>query len=98
MLPFLGANILQALFFGIYHGNIIQGIYATIIGFLLGLLYRRFNSIYASILLHMMINTSIVLVMLFPGSTTSYVVMTVIGAGASAWIFVRLRLWKELAP
>ncbi len=98
VLPFLGANVLQALFFGIYHRNMVQGIYATVIGFLFGLLYRKYNSILASILLHMMINASIILVMFFPETVTSYTIMAVAGAGAGILAFLRLRLWKELAP
>ncbi len=96
VLPYVGANLLQALFFGIYHGNIIQGIYAAVTGFLLGLLNRKYRSIYASILVHIMINASVVVVTLFPETMAGYTVMTVIGAGTSALIFLRLRLWKEI--
>ncbi len=93
--PFLGANLLQALFFGIYHGNIIQGIYASVMGFLLGLFCHRFRSLSASILLHMIINSSVVVVMLFPASAVSYIIMAVAGAGACVLSFRRLELWKE---
>lgn len=55
-MPFVAANILQAALFGIYHMNIIQGLYAFIFGLFLGLVYEKYRSIYAAILLHMVIN------------------------------------------
>lgn len=56
VLPFLAANIIQALLFGIYHGNLVQGLYAFAIGLFLGLVRVKYNTIFASILLHMVIN------------------------------------------
>ncbi len=50
------ANSIQALAFGIFHGNLIQGTYAFFIGLALGYLRERFGSIWASILAHMLIN------------------------------------------
>lgn len=80
VIPFLGANILQAAFFGLYHQNIVQGIYATFVGLLLGLVYRKYNSIYAPIFLHMMINVSIFLVMIFPSTMPGFIIMLILGA------------------
>lgn len=48
----------QALIFGIYHGNIIQGIYAFLLGILLGAVYQRTGSVIPCIALHMSINIS----------------------------------------
>ena len=50
------ANIVQALAFGIMHMNLIQGIYAFLLGLLLGGIYQRFHSLYASICMHMIFN------------------------------------------
>jgi membrane protease YdiL (CAAX protease family) len=94
VIPFLGANLLQAIFFGIYHGNIIQGIYAVVMGFMLGLVYRKYHTIYTSILLHMLINASSFSVMLFPSSTISFVIMTMIGLAGSVYAFLSLKLGK----
>jgi membrane protease YdiL (CAAX protease family) len=93
VLPFLGANLLQALFFGVYHRNLIQGIYATIMGFLLGLIYQKYNTIYSSILLHMIINASVFVVILFPITTISYIVMVVLGTVGTTVAFILLKLW-----
>ena len=50
------ANLLQALLFGIFHMNMIQGIYAFCLGLVLGYVCNRGGSIYYSILLHMLFN------------------------------------------
>lgn len=50
------ANVLQALLFGIMHGNFVQGTYAFILGMGLGLLRRRYNSLYPAMLCHFAIN------------------------------------------
>ncbi len=52
------ANTLQALMFGIIHGNIIQGSYAFIMGLALGYLTHRFRSIVPAIMGHMLINAA----------------------------------------
>lgn len=77
--PFLGANILQAVLFGIYHGNIIQGIYAALLGFLLGAVYYKYKSIFAPILLHMIINASSLITVLIPDRFLSYVILVAAG-------------------
>ncbi len=61
-MPAAAGILLQALLFGLYHGNIIQGIYAFVLGFVLGLLACRYDSILPGILFHIIINTSILFV------------------------------------
>ncbi len=58
VMPYMGANILQAILFGVYHGNIVQGSYAFLLGVFLGLVCFKLHSIFAAILLHMVINLS----------------------------------------
>lgn len=58
VMPFTGANILQAILFGVYHGNVVQGIYAFFLGLFLGFVCYKLNSLLAAILLHMAINLS----------------------------------------
>ncbi len=50
------ANIIQALFFGIAHGNWVQGTYAFVLGLMLGYIYKKYNSLIASVLAHMTFN------------------------------------------
>lgn len=78
-MPFVAANLLQALLFGVYHQNIIQGMYAAMIGFVLGLVYQKFKTIIASILLHMIINASSFIVVLFPDNVICRYSMLLVG-------------------
>lgn len=57
-MPFIAANIVQAFLFALLHGNLVQGSYAFVIGLLFGLLYRKYNTILSTILLHIMFNFS----------------------------------------
>ena len=56
--PFLTAMILSSLLFGIYHGNLVQFIYASLCGCLLAYLYEVYGKIWAPILAHMSMNTT----------------------------------------
>lgn len=56
-LPFWAANIFQAILFGIFHGNLIQGIYAFFVGLFLGYISEKGGSIYLSIFLHILFNS-----------------------------------------
>ncbi len=55
-MPFFLANVLQAFLFGLFHGNVIQGVYAFTVGLFCGYVCFIGNSIYLSILFHMMFN------------------------------------------
>lgn len=50
------ANIFQALLFGIYHMNLVQGIYAFFIGLALGYLCQRYRSVIPGMLAHLVFN------------------------------------------
>lgn len=52
------ANILQAVMFGCIHGNWVQGIYAFVIGLVLGWLVRKYDSLVPAMLLHFVVNAS----------------------------------------
>lgn len=52
------ANIIQAFCFGLAHMNIVQGTYAFIMGLILGYIYKRYNSIIATIIAHLAFNFS----------------------------------------
>lgn len=53
---FIVANVIQAVCFGIYHMNVVQGIYAAILGFLLGWLVYQYKSLAAPVFLHFLFN------------------------------------------
>lgn len=52
------ANVIQALLFGVIHGNVVQGSYAFVLGLVFGVVAWRTGSIRYSILLHMAVNSS----------------------------------------
>ncbi len=54
-MPFWVANLLQAMLFGIFHLNVIQGVYAFALALLLGVICNRCGILY-SILLHILFN------------------------------------------
>lgn len=56
------ANVIQAVGFGILHGNLVQGIYAFALGLVLGAVYGRFRNIWLCMLLHGVMNASSLLV------------------------------------
>ena len=54
--PFWVAASISALLFGLYHGNLVQGIYAFIMGMFLALVYEWTGSFIAPVLFHMIAN------------------------------------------
>lgn len=55
-LKFAIANVLQALFFGILHMNLVQGIYAFVIGLVLGYVAGTCRTVFLPIMLHLCFN------------------------------------------
>ncbi len=62
MRAFWIANVVQALLFGLMHGNIVQGLYTFATGLVLGFLYWRLGDLRYPILLHFGLNASSYLV------------------------------------
>lgn len=54
--PFWVANIIQAVLFGVFHMNMIQGIYAAVLGLFLGYICEKGGSIYLAIVFHFLFN------------------------------------------
>lgn len=50
--------IVSALVFGAMHGNIIQGTYAAVLGFIFAIILQKTDNIWYSIIIHMAINSS----------------------------------------
>ncbi len=78
-LAFWIANTLQALMFGVIHGNIIQGSYAFVMGLALGYLAHRYRSVVPAIMGHMLINATSTFVwepvaLALPESYTAYAI------------------------
>lgn len=77
------AILLQAFIFGVYHGNMLQFIYASILGIFLGIVYVWTNSLWAPITIHILFNSSsLILSKLSP--EVNIVVYILIGAAIFA--------------
>lgn len=50
------AIVVSALAFGLFHGNIVQFVYATLLGMVFAYVYLKSGKIYLSMILHMLIN------------------------------------------
>lgn len=50
--------LVSALIFGIYHKNIVQGLYAAVFGIILAYIFEKTQSIWGSTLMHMAFNLS----------------------------------------
>lgn len=53
--------VASALFFGIYHKNVVQGIYGFLMGVMLAYIYERMQNIWASFLFHAIANLTVYL-------------------------------------
>jgi uncharacterized protein len=60
-----GALIIQAVLFGIFHMQVVQGIFAVLTGILLGLVYIWLKTIWAPIILHSFVNISSIVITRF---------------------------------
>ncbi|GMQ57678.1 CPBP family intramembrane metalloprotease [Vallitalea sediminicola] len=67
-----GAVMIQALFFGISHMNLVQGTYAFLIGIILGYVVIWTGSLYSSIILHIVINSLSTIISNIQGKNIGY--------------------------
>lgn len=87
------ANVIQALAFGILHGNWVQGTYAFLLGLILGYIYGKYRNIWLCMLLHGAMNLSSFIVApfytMFPEESLPavYIVVLVVSAGLFAVCF-----------
>lgn len=77
-MPFVFANLIQAALFGIYHRQLVQGIYAFIIGFFIGYLRKICGNFFYGIIFHMTLNALGLYINVIIPSTTPLVVEVVI--------------------
>lgn len=57
-MPFFLANLIQAVLFGLFHGNVVQVVYAFILGLLIGYVVYKTRYWGFALILHMSINLS----------------------------------------
>ena len=95
-MKFIAANTLQALIFGIYHGNVIQGVYAFLLGLFIGELKNITQTIFACIGFHCIFNiTGLLLDDLMPADLSVAWTVLIMTAALSALLIIFRRLWKS---
>lgn len=91
------AIIYSALFFGLYHGNLIQMIYGMLAGLLLAYLYEKYGSLKAPVLGHVLMNIVVCTITELDGFRWMFAqpvrmgVITVLCAAAASGMFVLIR-------
>ena len=95
------AMFASAFFFGLYHGNILQGIYAFIMGYLMVYAYKKADNLITAVVFHMTANAVIYLMPLLPEAVTNQAVKP--GYGfiylliGSAALYVMINMGKNTA-
>lgn len=96
IMPFMAANVLQAVLFGVYHMNLIQGVYAFVLGMILGYTAEYFHSIWAAILLHACVNGSAEILSHLPESITeTYIGVLAIAIIGVVLLFVAAKMYPK---
>jgi len=103
LFPFWFANIIQALVFGIYHMNIVQGIYAFVLGLLFGYVAYRMKSVWASVMLHGIVNASgLVLDIILPDalleSTSGMIIFAILCSAITILLSLLYRFPEKEQP
>lgn len=57
----------SALFFGLFHGNLVQGVYGTVMGILIAYVYERRGGFFAPVLFHAAANLAVYIVAYLQG-------------------------------
>lgn len=77
------ALIIQAIIFGLMHGNLIQGIYATFLGLMFGYVDKKENNLLPSIIMHITINLSSVCATYLPINEFLFMILVIAILGIS---------------
>ena len=87
-LPKIAALFIQALLFGVMHGQLLWICYATVLGVLLGVIKFKYNSLYACILMHLSFNSTSYLLKPFYDRIDDNIYIEILLFAASFAIFV----------
>ncbi len=98
-LPFHAANLIQAGLFGIYHMNLVQGIYAFILGLFIGYLIKCTGSVINCICFHVVFNlTGLLIDDLMPDDPHTAIRLIIITAALAGLLFTLMRVRKTDRP
>ncbi|MBQ6024513.1 MAG: CPBP family intramembrane metalloprotease [Lachnospiraceae bacterium] len=89
----VAAIVLSAVYFGVFHLNLVQGIYAGIMGLFMAYIAYKYGSIIPSIIFHAMFNGLNYLLMLLPASIqeNGFLLFAVPVVSGFAWYFLEGR-------
>lgn len=92
-IPWQAAAVISALLFAVYHGNIVQGSYAFVMGMLLAYFYHYFDSFAAPVLFHGAANLAVFLISYSPQTIPKAALpfAAVIGMGVACGIIIRFQ-------
>ncbi len=85
ILPATPTILIQALLFALYHGNLYQGIYAFIIGIILGFITYKENNLTLTIIIHS-INNALSMLIIYNNSTSIIILIFIISLLSIAYI------------
>ncbi len=90
---FFWANLIHAVVFGAVHGNPIQAVYAGVVGFALGYIYKKSGSVYIVILVHIFFNAGNILAVEYMGSAGVFSYYLAAGAASllAGWLILKKR-------
>lgn len=94
-----GTIIIQGILFGVYHMNLVQGLYASLLGIVFGYVTFKTKSIWPAIIMHMVNNTVSVTVPYILGesfdSLFAYIILLIIGFIISSIGIVLIRKYNS---
>lgn len=98
---FFPAAIFSSLFFGIYHGNVVQGVYACLLGLAMCLAYEAYGTLAAPVLFHMAANLSSVLMTKFGvgedfGAGISFYLITAVSGCVTAFAVYQIEKRRKI--
>lgn len=76
---FFIAALIQAVLFGIMHGNLVQASYATLLGLLFAYADKQYNSLVPSICMHCGLNFYTAIYSCFPSGVVLYLIVSICG-------------------
>lgn len=92
---FLFANIIQAALFGFLHMNIVQGLYAFVIGLVLGCVAGKCRTVFLPIMIHLIFNLSGVVLGELPVGTSGWLLSILFFVGGCAVLAAGFFLLKK---
>lgn len=89
------ANIIQAALFGFLHMNIVQGLYAFVIGLILGCVAGKCRTVFLPIVIHLIFNLSGVVLGELPAGSSGWLINILLFVGGCAVLAAGFFLLKK---